>query len=43
METINIYGENRFAEHTKIREACRGIVVKDGNILKSEKPAAASW
>ena len=35
METINIYGENRFAEHTKIREACRGIVVKDGNILLS--------
>ena len=35
METINIYGENRFAEHTKIREACRGIVVKDGNILYS--------
>ena len=29
METINIYGDNRFARHTKIREACRGIVVKD--------------
>lgn len=37
METINIYGENRFAEHTKIREACRGIVVKDGNILLSQR------
>ena len=23
---IDIYGDNRFPEHTKVREACRGIV-----------------
>ena len=43
METINIYGENRFAEHTKIREACRGIVVKDGNILLSYMENSDLW
>ena len=24
METINIYGDNRFEKYTKIREACWG-------------------
>lgn len=43
METINIYGDNRFAEHTKIREACRGIVVKDGNILLSYMENSDLW
>lgn len=43
METINIYGDNRFAEHTKIREACRGIVVKDGNILMSYMENSDLW
>ena len=35
MSVIEIYGENRFPEHTKVREACRGIVIKNGNILLS--------
>lgn len=35
METINIYGDNRFEKYTKIREACWGIVIKDGKILLS--------
>ena len=33
METINIYGENRFDAFSKIREACRGIVISEGKIL----------
>ena len=43
METINIYGDNRFAEHTKIREACRGIVIKDGKILLSYEVKTDQW
>ena len=43
METINIYGDNRFARHTRIREACRGIVVKDGNILLSYEVKSDQW
>ena len=33
MEIINIYGDNRYEEHTKVREACRGIVMDAGKIL----------
>lgn len=33
METINIYGENRFEMFSKTREACRGIVIAEGRIL----------
>lgn len=33
METIEIYGDNRFKKHSKIREACRGIVINNGKIL----------
>lgn len=43
METINIYGDNRFAEHTKIREACRGIVVNDGKILMTYEVNTDQW
>lgn len=32
---INIYGDNRFDKYTKIREACRGIAVKNGKIVLS--------
>lgn len=35
MEKIEIYGDNRFPEYSKVREACRGIVIKNGNILLS--------
>ncbi len=34
---ISIYGENRITPHTKVREGCRGIVVKDGKILVSRE------
>ena len=33
METINIYGTNRFETFSKIREACRGIVISEDKIL----------
>lgn len=33
MKTIDIYGENRFEQYTKVREACRGIVIDNGRIL----------
>lgn len=35
MKTLDVYGDNRFETYTKIREACRGIVVKDDKILLS--------
>lgn len=43
METINIYGDNRFAEHTKIREAARGIVVRGGMILLTYEVNTDQW
>lgn len=43
MKTIDIYGENRFEEYTKVREACRGIVIKDGNILLSYEVNTDQW
>lgn len=43
IETINIYGENRFAEYTKNREACRGIVVRDGMILLTYEVNTDLW
>lgn len=43
METINIYRDNRFAEHTKVRKACRGVVVKDGNILLTYEEKRDQW
>lgn len=35
MKTLDIYGDNRFENYTKIREACRGIVIIDNKILLS--------
>ena len=35
MKKIEIFGEDRWDEYTKIREGCRGIVIKDGRILLS--------
>lgn len=43
MKTINIYGHNRFAEHTKFREACRGVVVRDGMILLTYEVNTDQW
>ena len=33
MEIIQIYGENYIEQYAKIRETCRGIVVRNGKIL----------
>ena len=43
METICICGANHFPEHTKIREACRGIVVRDGSILLTYEVNTDQW
>ncbi len=43
METIHIYGDNRFAHHTKTREACRGIVIRDGMILLTYEVNTDQW
>jgi len=43
MKKINIYGPNRFAEFTKIREACRGIVIRDGMILMTYEVNTDQW
>ena len=43
MEMINIYGDNRFPEHSKVREACRGIVIRDGLILLSYEVNTDQW
>lgn len=43
METINILGANRFESHTKVREACRGIVLQDGNLLLSYSTKTDHW
>lgn len=43
METINIYGDNRFAHHTKTRVACRGIAIRDGLILLTYETNMDQW
>lgn len=43
MQTIEILGDNRFAEYTKVREACRGIVVRDGKILLTCEVKTDQW
>lgn len=43
MEVVNIYGDNRFAEYTKIRQAARGIVVEDGKILLTYEVNTDQW
>lgn len=40
METINIYGDNRFEEYSKTREACRGLAMTKEQYLRD--PCAAS-
>lgn len=43
MKTVHIYGDNRFERHTKVRAACRGIVIRDGKILLSYEANADQW
>ncbi len=43
MTTINIYGENRHENHTKLREACRGIILYEGKILMTYARKVDFW
>lgn len=43
METINIYGDNRFKTYSKIREACRGVAINNGKILLTYEVANDLW
>ena len=43
MKTIDIYGENRFEKYTKVREACRGIVIKNDKILLTYEVNTGQW
>ena len=43
MKTIDIYGENRFAQHTRIRESCRGIIIREGKILLTYEVNTDQW
>ena len=43
MKTIDILGENRFDTYTQTRVACRGIVVRDGEILMSYEANTDQW
>lgn len=40
---LNIYGENRFQKHTKIRSACRGVVVSGEKILLTYEVNTDQW
>ena len=43
MKIINILGENRFEVQTKTREACRAIVIRDGQILLTYEVNMDQW
>lgn len=43
MKVIDIYGENHFEEHTKFREACRGIVISNDKILLTYEVNTDQW
>lgn len=43
MEILNIYGENRLDNHTRTREACRGILISDGKILLTYEVNTDQW
>lgn len=43
MKEISIYGDNRFPEYTRTREACRGIAMRDGMILLSYEVNTDQW
>ncbi len=35
MKIIEIFGDDRYPQYTKLREECRGILIRDGKILLS--------
>lgn len=43
MKTIDIYGEKYFEQYVKIREACRGIVIRDDQILLTYEVNTDQW
>ena len=43
MKTIEIYGENYIEQYTKLREACRGIVIRNGKILLTYEVNTNQW
>ena len=43
MKVINIYGENRHENYTKVREACRGIVIENDKILLTYEVNTDQW
>lgn len=43
MKTIDIYGANHFEQYTKVREACRGIVIKNEKILLTYEVNTDQW
>lgn len=43
METISIYGDNRFPAYDKTRVACRGIVVQEDRILLTYETNTDQW
>lgn len=43
MKTIDIFGENYFGTYTQTRDGCRGIIVRDGNILLSREENTDYW
>ena len=43
MRSIDIYGANRFEQYNKVREACRGIVVKGDKILLTYEVNTDQW
>lgn len=43
MKTIKIYGENRFEQPAKVREASRGIVISGGKLLLTYEVNTDQW
>ena len=43
MKVIDIYGENRHENYTKVREACRGIVIENDKILLIYEVNTDQW
>lgn len=43
MKTVTILGDNRFVSHSKVREACRGVVVRDGKLLLTYEVNTDQW
>lgn len=40
---LNIYGENRFEEHTRLRQASRGILISGGKLLLTYEVNTDQW